>query len=1800
MINYPKTIDNDRTIMRIDDNLSELGSSAINQLREAVFSIEKTLGINPQGSKSSVNDRISVLIGPDGNPNALALQAVGLVTLPITDNQVAANAGIKEIKLDLDFSTSDLHTDLVVVETQLTLVQNLVSEENINLLIHISGGVLLSDSLTLARHVASHIDLNAVQVDSRDVYSWTGLLDINGNIRPATHVAEALLEINNELVGHEKATIELVHPASAVSVDSSLFTQLPKNITNVQDALDFVDNQETLATGVDRATLNSNGIPRTARIQDLKIDGYTINVVPVTKINAFLAEPSGLAPNDNINNGDDVIKFLPDNTNFVFDSQFTNVRPGDILRINYGNGIEARYPIMSVRFTAGTEWAVRVNSNNLFDIASDGYFARIDRPNFDMETWGVLAAAGVVPNIPSSQTSVNSVILGSPRGAVAVGIGFDPAKIDANHYNLYLRLYPSGNPSVFFDLPAIDVSGNQGTTPGYYNIDIIVEATNKKFRAGGYNYRFIAFNQNGEFGIMLADDYNGAAFSIISAQINATSGNIEVGTYTLNVVGDAADQYDGLGLGFMRSGFATPVMSRSGSSVPYPSSIAASNYSTLIIFPVTGRNFIVNGNRRDTLAKPRFTDGNGYWPAVISNITVDNIDNTDIVTYSVSLDLATEGLFPGKTIVVQPIDPNNPDIQNYGRFIIDSVSFSCTGSGQTNITVLNSIHATGNPMQDPLPIGTPVNIYFSDDSVMFNLNNMIGDNPDEYHHYHEVFVNDIGKSVAVERARIPKADVGSVPALPGSGNIGSLSGWRIRRVSPKLKGYRYGITDFRHFVQLTITNYNSTTGEFDIYLLNLDLTRGGPVARGKKNHPVRVYDETYVNFIDIEFREESIFPGTTGLAGWIAIELFPTLIDNNEYFAVAGVSHNAKDFKSITDIREFGTLSEENFTDSAIKFIEAGERYLHANGVVRGLAFQGPGVNSYTMRFTGGLALVNGAFVPVDAMDVSVPVLLGASDTLEFFICVTETGQLKSVLKGTGSEFFDSTNHNFVESLTFKEIVDNRKDLVIIAKATVTTSTGDVVVTDARRHVVNQDLGSFTWAYTDTDPIFTIDHSDPQNANFITAEALMNWVNEYQIKEVKVKNVTINSKLTLNFTSQVILKGGNYTINSAKGLAFESGNWKIDDADIVYNPVNGFTPDAFDNFNTKANWGAILIDLEIILNSNISNFGVENSRFISSNSQRPPFVGIYSATGASNNIFINGRFINNTFGDDVADKALCYAFVNGNTPDISLSAPYFSDILVSGTKINFRQGILVAGRATPDLEHHGYSATNPVLVENFIIKDNRFGLIGYNVSNGMGFLGFFLQGCRFVIENNKAELIYSGFTATMHPIDFTFSNTTSTSTGNSIATIIKDNDCYFMKVEASAGVNQLKTIITGNIIKRFDDFLRNALIPNPVPWAMIVLNQGNYPTHITIADNIIDGFDGLSSGYMHGIYVNGAAATITGNTVNNIAGVDLSIFPAGSSSGGWGIYISGVVSDQHTTITGNTLNRQDGVGIAGYIHASKTSAVYANNLSHFNLGSWSGSSTDNYGDLSDSNFDGITGASFAAWNVNQVVRTVPNMASAIPLFHISPTTGGEDSATVNNEKLLWAAPGVPPQVVGTYPFTTSHGQFVNTGLQKILFNEDGWEWQWAAGTGDSPILEHNDGVVGLIIPISSVIPDRAYLLSLSVTVLFNGPWDIWDNGSGDTHNTYTELVLELNGNVVATANPFSPVFTSSVILNYQSDALVNNIRPVGPLVQEMVVRMRQGAVDPTTAIFGAWLGPTGPASKIATMTISQPRIAYLY
>lgn len=570
---YPNILDDDTTIIRVDDGVTEISGENFNQARDAIFKIERELGITPSGTKSTLKEFLGVSHNQDGSIKAAALTAVGLVTLPIDNADVGINAGIAESKLTLDYSTSTLYALIQSNKSLINAISAMAASNQTNLSLHIAGGPAAA-----LRHVASHIDINATPTDSRDPsYNWTGLKDKDGTARSATQVAAALLEINNDLTGHENAATA-AHNASAIAVDTDSFSEIPPDADDVQAALESLDSAEQTRMGIHRATMHSDGVPADARSEAVRVltdsaavdvDGYGPTVVLPHAVQTYVGTFPGVVPVDSVVNGDMIVKFLTPSTNadiYKLDAQFSQVKVGDSIRINYGDGyVSAVYTVESFRFVPGSEWFVRINANNLYDTATA--FARIDRPLFDPDIQHVVVAApaNIIPSALQGTDFMGSVTVADPRAAMALGIGFDPNQIDSTHYKLYLQMYPTGRPedkvitlstdtlSIF----GLDVSGNAGATPGEYTLDSVVQSTNDALRAAGFNLRFLAFQYNGNFGICMTDAINGASFSIVSG--DQASGTLAVGNYTNNVIGDAStEQYDVLGLGANGVGLASP------------------------------------------------------------------------------------------------------------------------------------------------------------------------------------------------------------------------------------------------------------------------------------------------------------------------------------------------------------------------------------------------------------------------------------------------------------------------------------------------------------------------------------------------------------------------------------------------------------------------------------------------------------------------------------------------------------------------------------------------------------------------------------------------------------------------------------------------------------------------------------------------------------------------------------------------------------------------------------------------------------------------------------------------------------------------------------------------------------------------------------------------------------------------------------------------------------------------------------------------------------------------------------------
>lgn len=1049
MSNYPYNLDDDVTLPYVSDNITETGSFAINSLRDAIIEIEKELGLGVKGSLIDLAARLNVSINLDGTIKPSALASLGLLALPINDSHIAINAAIVESKLELDHATQDLYNLLTNLATTVNFHQTWIDVTGSKVEPHIAG--------TAFNHYLSHI-----LVDTP--YPLNKL----GGSRNITNANTFLTDLNSELLYHQKAdgydasvTTQKVftnnglfypasyaHHASGIYLDVSRWVSIPQSINDVQKLAQYINDNNLLTYSSRLVNLYSNGISRESRSTAINSDVSGITLVPNTNASSYLLVGlTSSQPVDDIDNGDDIVRFFPDAglvSSHKFDAWFAKVKVGDTLVINYRIGPsgydpndtrEFRFLIREKKYnsTGSKVYAVRINGKNLFHTSQA--LARVEKSLFNADKSNALSLS-IVNNdgsIPSS------LICSSPRGSVALGLGFNKDLFGTTNYNLYLEMYPTGDPASYkVSLPAIDVTGDGGKSTGKYTLDYIVEKTNEGFRKIGYNYRFVAFSYKGEFGIALAEAYNNCAFSINNDNLSN------------NVIGSTRDK-DPLGYTSYGSGLASP---------RYTGSYSTANdavASTKILMPSKRNNYYVNGSELekfgDELLVNKDSNGDGYWFAKL--ITRLETGSRVKKTYRVYENLSTSKIASGKTLVIQPQDGYFSDnsYSDYGRFIIEDVEFQdCSSDLWTDITVYDSVHSIGSsPYANAAVDNRLYRVYFSDDSIGFNKEysgdfNLSG----EFKRYFEVYVDQYGKTFSNERARFALSDkkvyVNDIILY----NDFELREINLIRVSPKLRGYSFNSV---RKINLKIVSYDDYNGEIVGYLCKFDSVESeiGPTVTGKRGEVIRFYDKGHVDYIDIKFD----LGETNGLSftnKMMDIQLFPSLELDEEVMLLGVCQYNDSSgtISHLKDLRQFGNVSEKILSTSAIEFVTAGDRELHQNGIIRGfdkISDNGSG----QVLLMGGSALIDGKIVDKDDMVVMVPPLKEVFSLVEYIvlwaICLDKFGDIVSVPLFDYSALVGNVNSgarimvmkNMVNLNTFNmngyyfsDLINNRKDLLVL------------------------------------------------------------------------------------------------------------------------------------------------------------------------------------------------------------------------------------------------------------------------------------------------------------------------------------------------------------------------------------------------------------------------------------------------------------------------------------------------------------------------------------------------------------------------------------------------------------------------------------------------------------------------------------------------------------------------------------------------------------------------------------------------
>jgi hypothetical protein len=227
---YPGQLDSDVEIPRVDDNITEIGGEAINSLRDAIFSIEDAIGINPQGNVEDFVTRVNRVIDENGNIKLSALSARGLVTLPISNDQIDANAGIEETKLALDYTTAALYADIISSRADSESIRQGLNSITSRTIKHFLG--------TSDNHDGYMVSLIAPVMAKEDVES-------------------ALHTVSNYTSDHVGNLNISAHMAKNISV-SNEFVNITAN--NVQDAIENLDVVFNGLIETHQDDLHANGI----------------------------------------------------------------------------------------------------------------------------------------------------------------------------------------------------------------------------------------------------------------------------------------------------------------------------------------------------------------------------------------------------------------------------------------------------------------------------------------------------------------------------------------------------------------------------------------------------------------------------------------------------------------------------------------------------------------------------------------------------------------------------------------------------------------------------------------------------------------------------------------------------------------------------------------------------------------------------------------------------------------------------------------------------------------------------------------------------------------------------------------------------------------------------------------------------------------------------------------------------------------------------------------------------------------------------------------------------------------------------------------------------------------------------------------------------------------------------------------------------------------------------------------------------------------------------------------------------
>jgi hypothetical protein len=501
--NYPEKIDTSIEIPAVRDNIAEIGSDVINSIRSAIFNIERTLGINPQGSVGmTVSSRLSKSLDANGGLLKEAIDKAGVLSGPISDKDVSKTAAISERKLNLDYPTNLLQEEISQVYYQLNIIDKTLSELSSLYATHVHPSAK-------NRHPGTAIGIAEIENTeaSEGITSYGG-----GN---AQDVVEKLFTSHINYDGSSITEDNRSHESKQIFFDNTE-TSAYISSNDAQGAIEDVLRATTGQLSEHQDAFHASSIERYSRTYSLLDSAYSRVILSEEEV-SFSAK--------NYTDEEDVSTIF-----FSTPIDYSNISISkyDVAVIVNGDE-ESSYRVNGVNLSSD---GLLLESLSLYGrILSDSeagatvslYKSKLENSNFSEL---LLAVREYESLTSSSYSNADIVQISNPNAASIVSEGLRPKEISLT--NRYMKISVDNGADITLDL--FDSSLSKQT------IDTIVKALNEQFCAN----RLSVLAYRVDF-----DNYKQSEIAI-THRLHNTS----IREHTIEIKRGSDDAIDSLGFGF--------------------------------------------------------------------------------------------------------------------------------------------------------------------------------------------------------------------------------------------------------------------------------------------------------------------------------------------------------------------------------------------------------------------------------------------------------------------------------------------------------------------------------------------------------------------------------------------------------------------------------------------------------------------------------------------------------------------------------------------------------------------------------------------------------------------------------------------------------------------------------------------------------------------------------------------------------------------------------------------------------------------------------------------------------------------------------------------------------------------------------------------------------------------------------------------------------------------------------------------------------------------------------------------------